>query len=76
MIKKLEEIGAIDRRNQYQVTSEKFDGLHKEQMVLHRDEVSIAIKDEKWLDEIRLKLKEQGYIGNESISVVFQVNKQ
>lgn len=76
MIKKLEEIGAIDRRNQYQVTSEKFDGLHREQMVLHRDEVSIAIKDEKWLDEIRLKLKEQGYIGNESISVVFQVNKQ
>ncbi|WP_066715375.1 transcriptional repressor [Clostridium sp. Marseille-P299] len=77
MIKKLEEIGAIDRKNQYQVTSEKFDETLNERMILHKDEVSIAIKDEQWLEEIRAKLKEHGYINNEPVSVVFHVgNKQ
>lgn len=73
MIKKLEEIGAIDRKNQYQVSSEKFDETLSESMVLHKGEVSIAIKDEPWLEEIRTKLKEHGYITNESVSIVFHV---
>lgn len=76
MIKKLEEIGAIDRRNQYQVNSGKFDELQNEKMVLHRGEVSVAIKNDKLLYEIQSKLKEHGYIGNETVSVIFQVENR
>lgn len=73
MINKLEEIGAINRTNQYKISNEKYDETHNERIVLHRNDLRVAIKDRQWIEEIQSKLRHDGYINNEPISIVINI---
>lgn len=73
MIKKLEEIGAIDRKNQYQVSYNGFDEAEGGNIVLHHKDHLVEIKENQWLDEFKDKLKQHGYINNEEISLIIKV---
>lgn len=73
MIKKLEEIGAIDRKNQYQVSCERFEEVENRNIVLHHKDHFVEIKEEQWLSEFKEKLKQYGYIKNEDISLIIKV---
>lgn len=73
MIKKLEEIGAIDRKNQYQVSCEKFESEEENNQKLNLGDRLIEIKGEHWYEELRSQLRRSGYIGNEQVSLVVRV---
>jgi len=73
MIKKLEEIGAIDRKNQYQVSCDRFEDAKSQTIVLQHKDRLVEIKEESWYEEFKEKLKKYGYINEEEISLIIKV---
>ncbi|MBE5960007.1 MAG: Fur family transcriptional regulator [Lachnospiraceae bacterium] len=72
MLKKLEEIGAIDRKNQYQISYDVAERPGK-MVVVEKNKV-FEVKELSLFEEIVEKLKKEGYISHPNISIVVNVN--
>lgn len=73
MLKKLEEIGAIDRKNQYQISYDMAAEEPGKMVVVEKDKV-MEVRELSIFDEIVSKLKKEGYISHPNISIVINVN--
>jgi Fur family ferric uptake transcriptional regulator len=72
LVKNLEEIGAIDRKNLYQISYENLNGISNGQIILIDKEKVTELKAGVWYDSLKQTLKSNGYIGNHEISVVIK----
>jgi len=75
MLKLLEDIGAIDRSNMFQVECNALECLGREQVIFLGDDNKIEVMDCELLKEIKQHLKQKGLIAGEEISVVIKTKK-
>jgi Fur family transcriptional regulator, ferric uptake regulator len=74
MVKTLEDLGVINRKNIYQIDYENLD-IKKEQQVLYVDgksEKAVEVKEGLWLKELKKTLIEQGFTDVEDITVIIK----
>ncbi len=72
MLKKLEEIGALDRKNQYQISYDMTEESGK-MVVVEKNKV-MEVRELSLFEDIVTKLKKEGYISHPNISIVVNVN--
>lgn len=78
MVKTLEDIGAIDRKNMYQVSYENLTGIKDGEVILldEKEEQGVQLEKEEWFQLLVDTLKEKGYIRDSNISVIIKQNKK
>lgn len=75
MLALLEEIGAIDRKNMYQIQSDSLTNAEEEKVVFLSENNEVELLETNWYNEIREHLKNKGMIQDEDISIVIKVKK-
>lgn len=75
MLKLLEEVGAINRSNMYQIQCDSLECTGGEQIIFLGEDNQIEVIEEEWLSSIKQHLKEKGIITGEDISVVIRTKK-
>lgn len=74
MVKTLEDLGVINRKNIYQIDYENLE-LKKEQQVIYIDEKNdkaVEINQGTWFQELKKALIEQGFTDAEDITVIIK----
>jgi Fur family ferric uptake transcriptional regulator len=72
MITSLEEIGAINRKNQYQISCENIKDLPEGQIIFMDENKVTQLSGEGWYEAMKASLKAKGYIMDEDISVIIK----
>jgi len=75
MLALLEEIGAIDRKNMYQIQSDSLNGEKDEKIVFLGENYKVELPEINWYNDIKEHLKRKGMIQDEDISIVIKVKK-
>ncbi|SFR68530.1 transcriptional repressor [Anaeromicropila populeti] len=75
MLNTLEEIGAINRKNMYQIHCEGFKCIENDNILVLDGNHVIEIKDSAWCQELKNRLKEKGILQNEDISFLVKIRK-
>jgi len=76
MMKILEEFGAIDRKNLYQISYENLGGISDGQIILMDKGKVRELEADEWYHLLKRTLKTHGYIGNDEISVIIKKSCQ
>ena len=81
MLALLEEIGAIDRKNMYQIQSETLGensvmaSAQEEKVIFVSKNNQVELIQTNWYNDIKEHLKNEGMIRDEDISIVIKVKR-
>lgn len=70
MLKTLEEIGAIDRKNLYRISYDGVCELHEGCMILLKNKEKIQLTSSDWNEVLKAGLKAKGFIEEDDIDAV------
>lgn len=81
MLKTLEEIKAIDRKNMYHISYEKLNDISGGQIILLDEDKVTELQTEseqkeEWFEALKMWLKSSGYIENEEISIIIKKSNE
>ncbi|MDF2541488.1 MAG: hypothetical protein K0S47_1206 [Herbinix sp.] len=76
LIKTLEDIGAINRKNMYHITYDHLDEISDGEIILIDEENTEEIQSEELYHVLKRYLQSKGYIHNQEISVLIKKGKQ
>lgn len=70
MVKTLEEIGAIDRRNMYRLSYDQDAGIRNGCTILLKSNTTIRLSQEQWAEVLETGLKKKGFLAEDKIEAV------
>lgn len=76
MIKTLEDLQVINRKNLYNISYDNLDNPNQQQIILFRegDDNAVEVPKGNWFKDLEKELEQMGYTNDQDLSIVIKVN--